>query len=160
MTDEQARETLAKLIQDARIALVTTTTAEGHLVSRPMAMQERDFDGTLWFFTPDPSPKTEQVLANEQVNVALETGGGYVSVSGRGSVSRDQALIDELWNREAEAWFDGGRSDPTLALLRVEADSAEYWSIDSPKLLTMVKYAKSVVTGEKPDVGDNETLTL
>jgi general stress protein 26 len=64
-------EKVSKLIEDARTAVVTTVSAEGQLVSRPLAMQEREFDGTLWFFTQDPSPKTAEVAANDQVNVAL-----------------------------------------------------------------------------------------
>ncbi len=39
-----------------------------------MAVKERDFDGDLWFFTEDPSHKTDEVRTNPEVNVALEAG--------------------------------------------------------------------------------------
>ena len=65
-------EQVSKLIEGAKIAVVTTVSEDGQLVSRPLAMQQREFDGTLWFFTQDPSPKTDQVAANDQVNVGLQ----------------------------------------------------------------------------------------
>jgi general stress protein 26 len=151
---------VSQLIESARIALVTSVSEEGQLVSRPLAMQDREFDGTLWFFTQDPSPKTEQVAANDQVNVALQVDNGWVSIAGTATVSKDRAMIDQLWNRHAEAWFENGKDDPTVALLKVRADSAEYWSVDSGKIVSAIKYAKAIVTGGRPDVGENATIEL
>ncbi len=158
-TQEQT-ETITKLIEGAKIALVTTVGAHGELVSRPLAVQDREFDGDLYFFTQDPSPKTEQVRANPHVNVALQTGNDFLSIAGTASLTRDPALIDQLWNPHAEAWFENGKDDPTVALLKVHAETAEYWTIDSPKVVAAVKYAAAIVRGGQPDVGDNETVTL
>ena len=155
--DEQ---TIEKLVAKASIALVTTVAEDGSLVSRPLAVQQREFDGDLWFFTEDPSPKTAQVRANDQVNVAIQAGHGWLSISGRGSVSQDQAKIDELWNTGAEAWFEGGRQDPAVALLRVQADTAEYWTSKAPMIVTLAKYAKAAVTGGRPDVGTSKVVEL
>ena len=45
---------------------------------------------------------------------------GFLSIAGTAIVSKDQAIIDELWNKYAEAWFEQGREDPTVALLQVK----------------------------------------
>jgi general stress protein 26 len=158
--DDEARAKVAELVAKAKIASVTTVTPEGKLVSRPLVVQQREFGGDLWFFTADPSNKTAHVQANQQVNVAFQAGNSYVSISGTASVSHDRAMIEELWNVGAEAWFAHGKDDPSVALLRVQADSAEYWTIDRPMVVTMIKYAKSAVTGQRPDVGDNEEVNL
>lgn len=161
MTDTHEEVTVvADLIKDARIALVTTVASDGKLVSRPLAVLDRAFDGSLFFFTQDPSNKTSQVQANDHVNVALQVSDGYLSIAGTATVVHDQAQIDELWNVHAEAWFENGKDDDTVALLRVDADSAEYWTNDSPKVVSMFKYAKAVATGTRPDVGDNATVEL
>ncbi len=159
-TTAEQRAKVAELVEKSRIALVTTVAESGKLVSRPLAVQHRDFDGELWFFTQDPSHKTEQIARNPQVNVAFSSDDGWVSISGTASVSHDQARIDAFWNSHAEAWFDGGRDDPAVALLRVEADSAEYWSVDDPKLVTAVKYAGARLTGRQPDLGENHAVEL
>lgn len=161
MTDTTTEfEQVGKLISKARFAFVTTSTSDGRLLSRPLAIQERDFDGDLYFFTEDPSPKTEQIATDSHVNVSLQAGDDYLSIAGTASVTRDQALIDELWNPYAEAWFENGREDPAVALLKVHADSAEYWSVDTPKPIALIKYAKAIITHEQPDVATNTSVDL
>ena len=156
--DEYAR--VGELISKASIAIITTENEDGHLVSRPMAPQQRAFDGDLWFFTEDPSHKTDEVRAHPQVNVALESGKGWVSVSGPADIVKDRAKIDEFWSTGAEAWFEEGREDPAVALLRVHAQTAEYWSTDDPTPVRLLKIAKAAVTGGRPDIGESGTVTL
>jgi general stress protein 26 len=156
--DELAQ--LGTLIGKARFAIITTVSADGQLVSRPMAVKERDFDGDLWFFTEDPSHKTTEVRANPQVNVALDSGKGWVSIAGEAHVVKDPAKIDELWDTGAQAWFEHGRDDPKVALLRVEARTAEYWATDEPTPVVLLKYAKAAVTGGQPHVGTSHTVEL
>ena len=113
MTDTTTEfERVGELIAKARFAFVTTSGPDGRLLSRPLAVLKRDFDGDLYFFTMAPSAKTEQVAADSHVNVSLQSGDDYLSIAGTASVTRDQALIDELWNAYAEAWFEQGREDP------------------------------------------------
>lgn len=152
--------TIDAIIKKTRFATVTTRTAGGDLVSRPLAVLERDFDGTVWFFTADPSPKTDDVAGDPHVNVAYVDGASVVSLAGVASVDRDQARIDEWWNPWVEAWFPDGKDDPSVALLKVEASSAEYWHVDKPGILRAVEIVKSLATNTTPDVGDNRTVEL
>ncbi|GAA2235750.1 pyridoxamine 5'-phosphate oxidase family protein [Herbiconiux moechotypicola] len=152
--------TIAKLISASKIALVTTRSAGGALHSRPLGVQEAEFDGELWFFTQHPSPKTDDIASDPHVNAAFESGKGYLSIAGTATVVQDAEKIDELWSTSAEAWFPEGRDDPSVALLRVTADSAEYWSTDEPGVVTLFKVAKAAVTGGQPDVGENRVVDL
>jgi general stress protein 26 len=36
-------------------------------------------------------------------------------------------MIDRLWNPYVEAWFEGGKDDPKVTLLRFDAENAEIW---------------------------------
>jgi len=38
-----------------------------------MALQEAEFDGDLWFFSYDGSPKIADIMTHPQVNVAFGT---------------------------------------------------------------------------------------
>ena len=66
MTNDDDLTTISTILHGARFATVTTRGAHGELHSRPLAILEDDFTGTLWFFTQDPSPKTDDV-ANDGV---------------------------------------------------------------------------------------------
>lgn len=150
---------IASIVKGAKVAVLTTTNAEGQLVSRPLAIQDVPFDGELWFFTEDPSEKTIDIEQYNQVNVACDSGNGYLSIAGRASIVHDRARIDELWNKNTEAWFPNGKDD-SIALLKVEADTVEYWVTDDPKPVILYKVAKAAVTGGQPDIGENATVTL
>ncbi len=66
MTDTTTTEfeQVGELIAKARFAFVTTSGPDGRLLSRPLAVLKRDFDGDLYFFTMAPSAKTDQVAAD------------------------------------------------------------------------------------------------
>jgi len=152
-------DTIRTILKSSNVATVTTRSGDA-LRSRPLAIvSEDDFDGTLWFFTQHPSPKTNDIAEHPEVNVAVSDNKGHLSLSGTASVDRDPARIDRYWNPWAEAWFDG-RDDPTIALLRVDVDTAEYWSIDKPAVARAFEVVKGLVTKQQPDVGENKTVSL
>jgi len=157
-TEERAK--VAELVKAAKIALFTTVNGHGQLVSRPLGVQEVEFDGDLWFFTQHPTDKTAEIAAHPQVNVAFESGKGYVSIAGTAELVLDKAKAEELWSKSAEAWFPDGREDPTIALIKVHAETAEYWSMDHAKPVVLFKIAKAYVTGGQPDAGDNKVVEL
>jgi len=159
MTDSDV-DIIRTIISGTRTATVTTVSGSGELHSRPLAVLDTPFEGSLWFFTAHPSPKTDDIAAEPQVNVALSDGKSYLSIAGTATVDHDQTRIDQLWNPFVEAWFEGGKDDPTVALLRVDASSAEYWSVDKPGIVRAFEVAKALITKQQPDVGDNKTVSL
>lgn len=153
---------LASLISGIKVAMLTTIDPDGTLRSRPMATLRAEFDGTLSFFTNANSPKVEAVQHDQQVNVSYDDfdADRYVSISGRATLTQDRQKLEELWSPILLAWFPLGLEDPQLALLRVEADSWEYW--DGPTA-TMVPrdchksaplLAEEILALEKPRTGD------
>jgi len=122
---------VAQMIRGIRVAMLTTTAPDGTLHSRPMATQEADFDGVLWFFTKAGSGKVDEIQHDSEVNVsyAAPEDHRYLSLSGRASLVRDRARIEDLWSPAYRAWFAGGLDNPELALLRVDVRSAAYWDM-------------------------------
>lgn len=54
------------------------------------------------------------------------------------SLDNDRATIDRLWNRFVAAWFEGGKEDPRLALLRFDPHEAEIW-LDGSSVMAGIK---------------------
>lgn len=156
-------EKIRDLIKDIRFAMLTTIDTDGSLRSRPMATQESEFDGDLWFFTPASSPKVGEVERDERVNLSYASPDDnlYISVSGTAQLVRDRAKIKELWNPALKAWFPKGLDDPDLALLRVRVEKAEYWDYPSSKMVQLAGFVKAIATGKQADdLGENEKLDL
>jgi general stress protein 26 len=161
MATESDTQKLAKLIKGIRVAMLTTQDDDGTLRSRPMETQsEKEFDGTLWFFTPFSSHKVDEVERQHQVNLSYADAdkNTFVSVSGLASVSRDRAKIDELWSPALKAWFPKGKDDPDVALLKVDVSKAEYWDAPSSTLVKLVGFTKAALTGQRYEPGENKKL--
>lgn len=158
MTEDRTRK-VAELLKDERIGMFTTTSPDGTLTSRPMALQEVEFDGDLWFFSAADGHKVGDVATEPRVNVSFAGSGSWLSVNGVASVVTDVATKEELWSPAVGAWFDGGPQDPGVVLLRVEADTAEYWT-GPGKVATVLALARKVTGGDPQDVGRNDTVEL
>lgn len=154
---------VAELVSDAKVAMLTTTTPDGRNVSRPMALQEAEFDGDLWFFAYDDSAKAQQISAHEQVNVAFADTKGHTwtSLAGRATIVHDRQKAEDLWAKPLQAWFPDGLETDGLCLIRVEADSAEYWEGPSNTVAYVAQTVRAAVT-RNPDRDpiENDTVQL
>ncbi|MFG1882086.1 pyridoxamine 5'-phosphate oxidase family protein [Micromonospora sp. NPDC049102] len=159
VADGRARVT--ELIRAARICMLTTIGLDGRQVSRPMGLQEADFDGDLWFFAYADSAKMRQIRVNPEVNVAFsdQKNNAWVSISGTASESSDTERAKRLWNPLLRAWFPDGLDTPGLTLVKVHASSAEYWDSPSSAVVNLLGLAKAAVTGRPPSAGENHEVT-
>ncbi|HET7800433.1 MAG TPA: pyridoxamine 5'-phosphate oxidase family protein [Humibacillus xanthopallidus] len=153
--DDDTRK-VAELIKDIRVAMLTHTDATGRLVSHPMATQEVEFDGDVLFIAERDSHKCQDIAAQSpaKVNVAYSSGGSWVSLSGTAEIVDDNAKLAELWNTFTDAWMEGGPENPNNVLIRVNADSAEFWDTPGSKATQVLNFVKAKVTGERLDDGD------
>ncbi len=162
-TEQESRDKVKEMVADARICMLTTMTADGRHVSRPMAVQDVEFDGDLWFFTYADSDLVQQIGTHPQVNVAFsdQKHNNWISIAGPAERTDNPAKAKELWSPLLKAWFPEGLETPNLTLVKVHADTAEYWeAAHSSKVVTLLGYAKAAVTGKTPDAGENETVRL
>lgn len=141
---------LAELIEGVDIAMLTTVTVDGRLVSRPMGTQEVEFDGDLWFATRADSGNVAEIQANPQVNVAYAnpSKGVYVSVSGTAKVVDDRAKIGQLWSPAMKVFFPEGKDDPQIRLIHVDAATAEYWDAPGTTAGKALYFAAAAFTGD------------
>ena len=159
MSAEDTRK-VAELIKGQRFGFLTTTTPEGKLTSRPMALQEVEFDGDLWFFAEQSAEWLTHISRSPQVNVGVGSGGTWVSLTGAAVVVGDVAKKKELWNSGVEAWLPQGPEDPSVVLVKVNGDSAEYWDSPGNRLATAYSFVEAKVTGDQPDTGEKAVVDL
>ena len=158
-TQQEQEQKVRDLIKKTRLAMLTSVGPDGRLVSKPMATQDVDFDGEVWFIAERDSEKVRNIQANSNVNVAYAGGSAWVSLSGDASVVDDTAKLAELWNTFTDAWLEGGPDNPNNILIRVEATGAEYWDAPGSKVTQLVNLVRAKTTGKRFE-GDNETVDL
>lgn len=163
-TSDHHREQLRKIrekIQSIEVAMLTTQDREEHLRSRPMQTLKMDENGSLWFFTKSPSPKSQEIALHQDVNLSYADPKThtYVSVTGVAEIVEDEQLKEKLWKPVYQAWFPSGLEDPELKLLKVKMQSAEYWDTTSSEMVRLFKIVDAVFSGEPYKAGENAKIS-
>jgi general stress protein 26 len=97
--------------------------------AQPMTAFFEGEHGPIWFFTAKDNGLVAK-LAQSHHAVANFVGKGhdlFATLHGHLSIDQDRATIDRLWNPIIAAWYEQGKDDPKLALLRLDANRAEIW---------------------------------
>lgn len=142
--NHEAIEKVRFLIKGIETAMLTTVSPEG-LVSRPMKTQEVEFDGDLWFLTKKDTGKFHELLHNKQVNVAY-AGKSFVSIRGEAELVDSKEKLKQFWSPAYEKLLETTIDDPNLVLIKVKAETAEYW--DSGNKFKMVKFLFNRLIGK------------
>lgn len=157
-TDQElSQQDVVKTLRKATWVMLTTALADGTLLSHPMSPQEVTEDADVWFFVSLAGGQAEALRSGPHVNLAVSEAGSWLSVAGRAEFVEDRAKVDELWNDDAKAWFDGGKEDPNLGLLRVTSDSAEFWGVPGGKVSALAQIVKAKATGDRVQGGSATT---
>ena len=111
---------------------------DGH--ARPMTGRLDGERGPIWFFTVKDHALVRN-LRDGNRTIATFTSKGhdiFATVHGTLSLDTNREMTDKSWNRFIAAWFEGGKDDPKLALLRLDAERAEIW-VDASSLVAGIK---------------------
>src|ERR1044072_6073399 len=155
------------LIDDIKIAMMTTRRPDGHLESRAMANQKRARGADLWFVTAESTGKVRDIEHDPHVNLADYKEGSYewVSASCIASLSRDPETIRELYEPDWKAWFGqegdprhGTADDPRIVLIGIDIHAAVFLEVNKPKPVVLFELAKGWLTGERVEAGETHEL--
>lgn len=126
------------LESDRTVMLGIEGLDNGH--ARPMTAMVEDKHAPIWFFTAKDTALVRDLDRGgvATANFSAKDHDLFASVQGHLVLDNDRAVIDRLWNPFIAAWFEGGKDDPNLALLRFDAQHAEIWE-NASSLLSGVK---------------------
>jgi general stress protein 26 len=158
-------ETIQKLIAAIKFAMLTTELTDHTLHARPMAVanaSEKTFDSELWFFSRRNSGKIAEIQSHQQVNLSFADSdhNRWLSLAGSAEQVDDHAKVKELWNPALKAWFPGGVDDPEITLIRVTAESAQFWEGPPSSIVKMLGFAKAALTGKPYQPGESHKVEL
>jgi len=130
-----------KALHDDRIVMLGLTGDDGH--NQPMAAQtlhDETARGPIWFFTAKDTQLVRAMGESHRASLSFSSKQLqlFASVQGELTVSNDRAVIDRLWNRYVAAWYQGGKDDPKLQLIRFDPEHAHVW-LSENHLLAGVK---------------------
>jgi len=130
-TEAEIEHKFWKALESDRVAMLGLVGIEGGH-SQPMSAQILNDEGPrgpIWFFTAKDTDLVRELDESRRATLHFSSKGHHLFafVEGELSKSDDRAVIDRLWNRYVAAWFEGGKEDPKLQLVRFDPDHAQVW---------------------------------
>lgn len=151
---------IRELATSARTCFFGTHPDKAGLDVRPMAIQDVDREGNLWFLSARSSLKNRHIARNPRVQLLFANVGDseYLDVRGTATISDDRQLVKAHWTPIAKTWFHEGIDDPEVTVVKVKVDDGYYWDTAHGKALTMIQIAVGAVTGKTYDDGVQGTV--
>jgi general stress protein 26 len=145
-----------KALKDGPVLMLGIDGERG-AATQPMTAFYDDGSAPFWFFTANDHDLVRSLDRGDRAIAAFAAKGHdmFASLRGRLSQDNDQAVIDRLWNPVVSQWYEGGKADPKLALLRLDVDDAKLWKSD---LGGFVRPAINKLLGRKPESGEHEKV--
>jgi len=126
------------LKSDMTLMLGLDGVEDGH--ARPMTAQVENNRSPLWFFTARDNGIVKNLAQGNRAIASFASKGHelFAAIHGELRIDNDRAVIDRLWNRFVAVWYEGGKDDPKLVLLRFDAEHAEIW-LNESSIFTGIK---------------------
>lgn len=152
----EAIKKLKELSESAKFCMFCTDLETLPITARPMGLRETDAEGNMWFLSSEESNKNFEIKEDNRVQLFFMNNGSseYLSVYGKAFIYKDKSTIEEKWTPIANAWFEEGKEDPKVTVIRVTPDETYYWDTKAGKLVSFLSFAAAAITGTKTDNSD------
>lgn len=164
MNKQAQMDTIQAMVKDIKYTMMTTRNGENHLHSCPMNTTETSIGAKeIWFIGHKPSETVDNIKQNPEVNLAYVTqeSDKYLSISGTAELVEDEEKLNELWSVMYNAYFEQGKDDPQVQLIKVVPHGAEYWA-NGNAITSAVKMAAAALTDNavEKSLGENFSIKL
>jgi general stress protein 26 len=154
LTARDAVKKMKELVEKAGACFFCTAVATSDSSgARPMAVQEVDEAGNLWFLSADDSHKNLEVSEDPSVRLYFQGSAhsDFLVLNGTASVSRDKARIEELWKPVMKTWFTEGMDDPRITAIKVSPTEGYYWDNKHGNAVAGIKMMIGAAVGKTLD---------
>lgn len=152
-TEADIEKKFWKALKSDRTFMIGLADSENGL-GQPMTAQiEAEERGPIYIFSSKDTDFVRDLGAGQDAVAHFAAKGHdvFANLTGRLTPDNDRATIDRLWNPFVAAWFEGGKDDPKLQLLRFDAHKAQVW-LNENSLFAGIKLLLG--SDPKKDYGD------
>lgn len=163
LNNQEAVDKLKKLAMNTDVGMLCTHVSDTkHVHAVPMSTQEVDEQGNIWFLFSSESETFNHLQEDKTICLLYSNPKDYnfLSIHADTEISQDKSRIEKYWNPMVEGWFEKGKEDPRIRILKVKPTEAHYWDTKTNKLVTFFKVAISGISGQKLDIGREGDLNV
>jgi general stress protein 26 len=145
---KDALDKLKHIAKSAENCFFCTNIKTGLPLSvRPMSVLDVDDDGNLWFMSQSDSNKNDEVNHDPFTHLFFQENknSGFLNIYGITEIVTDREKIEEVWNPLLKVWFQEGKDDPKITLLKVVPTQVYYWDTKHGEMVAFIKIATYII---------------
>jgi general stress protein 26 len=151
---EEAIAQISDFIVQNETWMLSTSSDEGVIRSRPMLNVNKTFDGELYLLVNNGDQLLQEVKENRQASIAISEPGKshYVSITGTAEQIDDAKKAELLWNDDCKKWFGAESPVEVITVVRFDVASAEYWDASKNLINQFTEFFSASKTESLSDV--------
>lgn len=153
--NDDAKKKIKEMAEDIDFNMMATNLKTTPLHMVPMSTKKVDEQGNIWFLSNKTSTHNQNLNTDNHLHLiyADKSSMQFLNIYGTATISTDRKIIDELYGKTDDAWFEG-KDDPNITAISVKPTEAFYWDPKNNKLITLVKMGVAAISGDQPDTMD------
>lgn len=158
---EKLRDALFEALDDTRVGMLGISGTPDHM--QPMTHFFDPEDHAIWFISGRGTDLVRHLAGGPRkahFTVSTKRGDTYACMSGQLAVTEDREKLDELWSPMASMWFDGGKDDAEVTLLKMPLDEAAVWINEAGTLRFGIEMVRGATSEHDPEVGEHGIVDL
>ena len=164
MSNQEHLDKIQAVIKDVKFAMMSTNNKKGDIHAWPMTTSEVNLDNKeIWFIGDKKSDVVKDIQDDARIGLTYATQDekNFVSISANAELPTDKAKLDELWSPVYSAFFEHGKEDENVQLIKVVPHGAECW-LSGSTVVNMFKMAAAAVQEGKTaeDMGETFSVSL
>lgn len=164
MNNQEKIEKIQDVIKDIKYSMMSTVNNKGDLHAWPMTTIETSLAAReIWFIGDKNSDVVKDIQDNSNIGLTYSSQDekDYVSITGNAELVNDQDKLEALWSAMDNAFFEQGKEDPDVQLIKVVPKGAECWLSGNGAVNMFKMAAAAVQSGETAeDMGEVFSITL
>jgi len=164
MSKQEHIDKIQDVIKDVKFAMMSTVNSKGDIHAWPMTTSETSIGGKeIWFIGDKTSDVVKDIQDNPKIGLSYATQDekDYVSVSANAELPTDKDKLNELWSPVYNAFFEHGKEDPNVQLIKVVPHGIECW-LSGSSTINMFKMAAAALQDGKTaeNIGEQFSVSL
>lgn len=130
MTNEaDIREKFWKALKSDRTLMLGVAGSRDHAQPMTAQLDEENPSSPLWIFSSKDTHLVQAIGAGQRGMAQFVSKGHdlFACIEGDLTLENNRAMIEHLWNPYVAAWYQGGKDDPKLQLIRFDPEHAQVW---------------------------------
>lgn len=148
---------LVEILQKFSTGMLSTVSQEGLIRSRPMTLVRVTEHADTWFMAAKDSDLMDELTKDPRLNLILQEGGFFMSLSGMAEVVTSKDILEQLWDASAEFWSPQGVSKDDVFLIRMLPFEGQYWDVSGlNRIKFLFEKVLAKVTGTSVNISSME----